>query len=62
MSNIPDKAVAVRDVVQDQPRQIVPVARKLAGYDGAYLIFDRTNGKFLRVILWDSEKDENRKI
>ena len=62
MSNIQGKAAAVQDAIHDQPRQILPVARKLAGYDGAYLIVDRNNGKFLRVILWDSEKDRNNKI
>jgi heme-degrading monooxygenase HmoA len=36
---------------------MLPEARKMAGFKGAYLLVDRKSGKNIGITLWDSEKD-----
>ena len=37
--------------------QLLPEARKMAGFKGAYLLVDRKSGKNLGITLWDTEKN-----
>ncbi|OGO32741.1 MAG: hypothetical protein A2Z29_07995 [Chloroflexi bacterium RBG_16_56_11] len=43
--------------VRNYREQVVPSARKLTGFKGAYLLTDRNSGKFLSITLWDTEKN-----
>ena len=36
---------------------VVPAAKKMAGFKGSYLLVDRKSGKILGIALWDTEKD-----
>ncbi len=37
--------------------QLLPEARKMAGFKGAYLLVDRKSGKNLGITLWDAESN-----
>ena len=37
--------------------KMLPEARKMAGFKGAYLLVDRKSGKNLGITLWDTEKN-----
>jgi heme-degrading monooxygenase HmoA len=36
--------------------QIIPTAKGLEGFAGAYFLGDRQTGKIMSVVLWDSEE------
>jgi heme-degrading monooxygenase HmoA len=36
--------------------QLLPEARRMAGFKGAYLLVDRKSGRNLGITLWDTEK------
>ena len=36
---------------------VIPTAKKLAGFKGSYLLVDRKSGKMLGIALWDTEKN-----
>lgn len=55
-------------IIQDVPEQIevgishyrrvlLPEARKMPGFKGAYLLVDRKSGKNLGITLWDTESN-----
>ncbi len=43
--------------VKHYRERVLPEARKMAGFKGAYLLVDRKTGKNLGITLWDTEKD-----
>ncbi len=43
--------------IRDYREHVVPQARELAGFRGAYLLVDRKTGKTISITLWDSEED-----
>lgn len=44
--------------IRDYREHVLPEARKLAGFKGAYLLVDRKTGKNISITLWDTEKAE----
>ena len=44
--------------IRDYREHVVPEARKLAGFKGAYLLVDRKTGKNISITLWETEKAE----
>lgn len=36
--------------------QVLPAARQLAGFKGAYLLMDRATGEAVSVTIWESEE------
>ncbi len=52
------KAEQVEAGIRDYRDHVLPEARKLAGFRGAYLLVDRKTGKNISITLWDTEKAE----
>ena len=44
--------------IRDYREHVVPEAKKLTGFGGAYLLVDRKTGKTISITLWDTEKAE----
>ncbi len=38
-------------------QQLIPEARKMTGFMGAYLLVDRKSGKNMGITLWETEKN-----
>jgi heme-degrading monooxygenase HmoA len=51
------KPERVEDGILDYRDQVIPAARKMAGFKATYLLVDRRSGKNLSITLWDTEKD-----
>jgi heme-degrading monooxygenase HmoA len=49
----PDKVDLAVKVINEE---IMPAAKKLPGFKGAYWLGDRTSGKGITITLWDSEQ------
>ncbi len=57
VSTIQGKRDQVEQGIAHYREQMLPAARKMAGFKGAYLLVDRKSGKSMGVTLWDTEKD-----
>ena len=57
VSTIQGKQEQVDEGIRHYREQVLPAARKMAGFKGAYLLVDRKTGKNLGITLWDTEKD-----
>jgi hypothetical protein len=36
---------------------VIPIARKMTGFKGSFLLVDRKSGKMMGIALWDTEKN-----
>jgi heme-degrading monooxygenase HmoA len=54
MSGKPEK---MEDGIRDYREQVLPAARKMAGFKEALLLVDRKSGKNLGITFWETEKD-----
>ena len=43
--------------IRNFQENVAPLAKKMAGFKGAYLLVDRKSGKNLGITLWDAEKN-----
>lgn len=50
----PDK---IDEMIQIYEESVVPAAKSQKGYQGAYMLVDRSTGKGVSISLWDSEED-----
>ena len=46
----------VDDGIRMVNEQVIPTAKALAGFTGAYFLADRESGRLLGITLWDSEQ------
>ncbi len=56
VSIIQGKAEHVEEGIKDYKERMLPEARKMDGFKGAFLLVDRKSGKNLGITLWDTEK------
>jgi heme-degrading monooxygenase HmoA len=57
VSVIQGKSEQVEEGIRHYHEQVLPQARKMTGFKGAYLLVDRKSGKNLGITFWDTEKD-----
>ncbi len=57
VSTIQGKQEQIDEGIRHYREQVLPAARKMAGFKGAYLLVDRKSGKNLGITLWETEKD-----
>ena len=57
VSTIQGKPQQVEDGIRNYREQIMPAAKKMTGFKGAYLLVDRKSGKEVSITLWDTEKN-----
>ena len=57
ISTIQGKPERVEDGIRNYREQVMPWAKKMAGFKGAYFMVDRKNGKVVSITLWDTEKN-----
>ncbi len=57
VSTIQGKKEQVDQGISHYREQMVPAARNMAGFKGAYLLVDRKSGKSMGITLWDTEKN-----
>jgi len=57
VSTIRGKREQVEQGITHYREQMLPAARNMAGFKGAYLLVDRKSGKSMGITLWDTEKD-----
>jgi len=57
VSTIQGKPQQVEDGIRNYREQIMPAAKKMTGFKGAYLLVDRKSGKAVSITLWDTEKN-----
>lgn len=53
LAGAPDKADGG---IRNFQEQVLPAARQLTGFNGAYLLMDRATGGALAVTIWESEE------
>ena len=57
VSTIQGKPQQVEDGIRNYREQVIPAAKKMTGFKGAYLLVDRKSGKEVSITLWDTEKN-----
>ena len=57
VSTVQGKPEQVDDGIRHYREQMLPEARKMAGFKGAYLLVDRKSGSNVGITLWDTEKN-----
>ena len=57
VSIIQGEVESVDDGIRHYREQVLPAAKKLAGFKGAFLLVDRKSGRNLGITLWDTERD-----
>src|SRR3990172_5901796 len=57
VSTIQGKPQQVEDGIRQYREQVMPAAKKTAGFKGAYFLVDRKSGKEVSITLWDTEKN-----
>ena len=57
VSTIQGKPELVGEGIRNFREQIMPAVKKMAGFKGAYLLVDHKSGKFVAIVLWDTEKN-----
>ena len=57
VSTIQGKPEQIEAGIRNYREQVLPAAKKMAGFKGAFLLVDRKSGKVVGITLWDSEKD-----
>ena len=53
IAGAPDRA---DEGIRNFREQVLPAARQLAGFKGAYLLMDRATGDALAVTIWESDE------
>lgn len=56
MSTLRGSADEIDEGIRHFRENVLPRARQLDGYEGAYLLVDRQSGESVSVTLWDSEE------
>ena len=57
VSIVQGKPEKMDEGIRHYQEKLLPEARKMAGFKGAYLLVDRKSGKNLGITLWDTEKN-----
>ena len=57
VSIIQGKPEQTDEGIRHYREQLLPEARRMLGFKGAYLLVDRKSGKNLGITLWDTEKN-----
>ena len=57
VSIVQGKPEKVDEGIKHYREQMLPEARKMVGFKGAYLLIDRKSGKNLGITLWDTENN-----
>jgi len=57
VSTIQGKPEQLNAGIRHYREQLLPEARRMAGFKGAFLLVDRKSGMNLGITLWDSEKN-----
>ena len=57
VSTIEGKPEQMDEGIRHFREQVLPAARKMDGFKGAYLLFDRKSGRNMGITLWNTEKD-----
>ncbi len=57
ISVVQGKPEKVDEGIRHYSEVLLPEARKMAGFKGAYLLVDRKSGKNLGITLWDTENN-----
>ena len=52
----------IEEAIRFMRETVLPEARKLQGFKGAYLLVDRKTGKQMGIALWETEADLNASI
>ena len=55
VSTIEGKPELVEESIRNYREQMIPSARKLAGFQKALLMVDRKKGKMVGITLWDTQ-------
>jgi heme-degrading monooxygenase HmoA len=57
VSTLQGKPEQIENGIRGYRDQVLPAAKKMTGFKGAFLMVDRKSGKAVGVTLWDTEKD-----
>ena len=57
VSIIQGKPERMDEGIRHYREQLLPEARRMVGFKGAYLLVDRKSGRNLGITLWDTEKN-----
>ena len=57
VSTVQGKPERIDDGIRHFRESLLPEARKMVGFKGAYLLVDRNSGKNLSITPWDTEKN-----
>ena len=57
VSTIQGKPERVEDGIRNFREKVMPAVQQMAGFNGAYLLVERKNGKSVVIALWDTEKN-----
>ena len=55
MTTLQGSANTVADGIKAVKEQVIPAARKMAGFKGMITLADRATGKMIGITLWESE-------
>ena len=55
MSTIEGKPELVEEAIRNHKEQMMPAAKKMAGFKKAFLMVDRKKGKMVGITLWDTQ-------
>jgi heme-degrading monooxygenase HmoA len=57
VSTIQGKPERIEDGIRNYKEQVVPAAKKMPGFEQAFLMINRKNGRMIGITFWDTEKN-----